>query len=63
MQTIKLTNAIDGKVFRISSEHIVAYGPAPDSGSDVILTIHDGSNCVQVKETADEIDKLLSEAV
>lgn len=63
MQTINLTNSITGDIVRINIDHIIAYGPDPDGGSLIILSnINPNSGSFEVKETAEEIDKLLAEA-
>jgi len=60
MQTINLTNAPDGNIVRINVDHIVAYGPDVDGGSLILLSNLSANNgSFEVKESADEIDKLL----
>ncbi len=61
MQTIKLTSIVDGNLVRVNTDHIVAYGPDPDGGSLLMLSSLGGTGSFGVKETAEEIDKLLSE--
>lgn len=62
MQTINLTDAIDGNTVRINTDHIVAYGPDQDGGSLILLSNLSATNgSFEVKESAEEIDKLLSE--
>lgn len=58
MKTIKLTNSI-GQNIRVIAEHIVAYGPTEGGSSELMLDNHTANECLRVKETADEIDKLL----
>ncbi len=58
MQIIKLTNNADGAPIRMNPDHIVAYGPGPDGISMVMVS---RKEMFEVKETADEIDKLLAE--
>jgi len=60
MQTIKLTDASTGKVIRLCPDYIVAYWWQNDAHTYIILGA--GSKIfARVKETAEEIDKLLSE--
>lgn len=60
MQTIKLTNAIDGVELRIVPDHIVAYWWQEEhSVSELVMDNHGFDVSLKVKETADEIDKLL----
>lgn len=53
---INLTNDVDGALIRMNPDHIVAYGPGPDGISLVMVS---SKETFEVKETADEIDKLL----
>lgn len=64
MNAINLTNE-RGASIRINTDHIVAYGPQSDGsdGSEIVLSNQPADRCVAVKETADEIDKLLAEVV
>lgn len=60
MQTIKLTNANDGVELRIIPDYIVAYWWHEEhSVSEIVMSNNGFDISLKVKETADEIDKLL----
>lgn len=64
MQTIKLTLTKDNTTIRVNPDQIIAYWDSTGvKGSDVLLSISDFDTGVSVKETADEIDKLLAEVL
>ena len=62
MRKIRLTGSNDD-IFRVLPEHIVAYGPRFDGdvGSEVILSVHKIGETVSVKESPEDIDRLLME--
>lgn len=62
MQEIRLTGS-NGDIFRVSPDHLVAYGPRFDRspGSEVIFSIHNFGQSVAVKESPEDIDRLLME--
>lgn len=62
MREIRLTGT-DGDSFRVLPDHLVAYGPRFDGspGSEVILSIHTMGQTISVRETPEDIDRLLME--
>ena len=62
MKTIKLTNASDGVELRIVPDHVVAYWWQEEHlVSEVVMSNNGFDISLKVKETAEEIDKLLLE--
>ena len=62
IRKIKLTG-INGDIYRVLPDHLVAYGPRFDKnpGSDVMLSTHEYGEGIAVKESPEDIDKLLME--
>lgn len=58
MQIIRLTDAVNDKVLHLCPDHIVAYWQQDDSYTYIMLN-GGVKSFATVKETADEIDKLL----
>lgn len=59
---IELTLKKDNSTIRVNPDQMIAYWDSTGGkGSDVLLSISDFDSGVRVKETPDEIDKLLSE--
>ena len=57
---IILTAYEDGRAIRVNPDHIVAYWDSDKfRGSEIKVSIGDIDQGIVVKETADEIDKLL----
>ncbi len=62
MQTINLTSTTGGLIFRVNPDHIIAYWYVADHKTSEVITTHESfKTSIKVKETAEEIDKLLSE--
>ncbi len=63
MRTIKLKLMHSEILVRVNPDHVVSYWNADttDGGCEIHLTIGDVNQGLLVKETADDIDKLLSE--
>jgi len=57
---IILTGYEDGRAMRVNPNHIVAYWYVDDKcGSEVVWSTSGKNRTLKVKETADEIDRLL----
>jgi hypothetical protein len=64
MKTIKLTSIQDGGAIRLNPDHIVAYWNSDTyPGSEIKVSIGPIDQGLIVKETAEQIDELLSEVV
>lgn len=64
MIIIKLTSLQDGVIIRINPDHIVCYWDSDKfKGSEIKVSIGAIDQGIVVKETADEIDKLLGVVV
>ena len=60
MQIINLTGYEDDRTIRVNPNHIVAYWYVDEKcGSEVVWSTSGKNSTVKVKETADEIDRLL----
>lgn len=62
MKMIKLTSALSDITIRVNPNHIISYWYVDEHGvSEVIMTNEKKPLSMKIKETADEIDKLLLE--